>query len=131
MLSLCNPASADAVLPFLPETLVFLPTRIVVTVVLALCVLPLCFASSLGSSVVLYSTWLSVTTYAAWVACTAYTHAQGMFAVSPTDESLGALWQGLSEYLHRGPPTGSASDASQVSSRSPSRRTQRFRSTVL
>ncbi|PSR72224.1 hypothetical protein PHLCEN_2v11899 [Hermanssonia centrifuga] len=88
-------ASADAVLPLVPERLL-LPSRITVSAILALGISPLCFASSLDASTVLYATWTSVASYTAWVACTAYAHGQGILDISTRDESLGTLWQGLS-----------------------------------
>ena len=91
--------SADAIVPLVPDSLAYVPARLVVTPVLALAVSPLCFAASLDAPAVLYATWLSVAAYAGWVACTAYAHAHHVLPVEPRDDtSLGPLWQGLSAY---------------------------------
>lgn len=93
-------ASADIVLPLIPEKLLVVPSRLVVTLALALAVSPLCFVSSLDATSVLSVTWISVASYACWMACTVYAHAKGILELTSRGESLGLLWQGLSTSLY-------------------------------
>ncbi|GBE83045.1 hypothetical protein SCP_0500890 [Sparassis crispa] len=88
-------AAVDVLLPLVPATLV-IPPRVLLTIILAAVICPICFAPSLGATSVLYASWISVTAYAAWFACTAYAHAKGMLVVNPGSASLGILWEGSS-----------------------------------
>lgn len=85
-------------MPLLPEK-PGLPAGLLVTLVLSMIVAPLYFARSLGVNRVLYSSWASLAAYAAWFICTAYSHSQGILADSLIPVSLGAMWQGVCEFL--------------------------------
>ncbi|EKM51591.1 uncharacterized protein PHACADRAFT_261825 [Phanerochaete carnosa HHB-10118-sp] len=85
---------ADATLRYIPEKFL-IPPRIAATTALALVISPLCFAPSLASSLVIYSTWLSVASYVTWLASVAYAHAKGM-SVDHQEAHAPALLQGLS-----------------------------------
>lgn len=87
----------DAIIPVLSDVPV-LNTRASLTVVLALCLGPLCLPNSLAGTSVLYTSWISVATFVAWLISMAYAHAKGMRIDSPSSESLGILWQGISEF---------------------------------
>ncbi|KAH8082022.1 hypothetical protein BXZ70DRAFT_979564, partial [Cristinia sonorae] len=88
-------ASVDVLLPLFPHFRL-IHVRAPLTVVLALCIAPLCLPRSLAGSSVLYTTWASVVTFVAWLISMAYAHAKGIRTTNPTSESLGILWQGIS-----------------------------------
>ena len=90
------PASVGVLLPLFPVSPV-LHTRVPLTIVLALCIAPLCLPKSLASTSILYTTWISIATFVAWIICMAYAHAKNIRTTNPTSESLGILWNGISE----------------------------------
>jgi hypothetical protein len=82
-------------LRWLPE-IPILPPRVTMTIILALCMVPLYAASSLESKRVVHATWISVATYISWLGCIAYAHSQGVLRLHPHRDHLGSLWQGTS-----------------------------------
>lgn len=89
-------ASVDVLLPISPPRLLFLSSRIVLTVILALSVSPLCLSSSFASRRVVIPTAVSVVTYVAWLASTAYSHATGSLDISASWVEMGSLWDAIS-----------------------------------
>jgi hypothetical protein len=84
-----------------------LPSHVVGTLVLAVCVSPLSLppSMSLGATAVISATWLSVATFVLWVIGSAYAHAHDISLPTASDiipqRSFGILWGGLSEYSRR------------------------------
>ncbi|KAI0087042.1 hypothetical protein BDY19DRAFT_958221 [Irpex rosettiformis] len=98
-------SSTDAITPLFPHRILApVPLRVIVTLVLAAIVLPLSVppTASLGSTSVVWASWMSVAAFTAWVAGTAYAHARGISQTPSKDSeaegSIGILWQGLSKY---------------------------------
>ncbi|KAI0784770.1 hypothetical protein C8Q75DRAFT_777550 [Abortiporus biennis] len=90
-------ACVDVLLPLisLPSAV---PERAVITLLLSLLISPLCFAKSLASTPILWTSWLSIFTFIAWLTASGYAHAKGILSVNPTGDSLGVLWQGISVF---------------------------------
>lgn len=91
------PESVHHILPLLPETLGIVPTKLLLSVILALALLPFASAPFLSSKRVIFATWASIATYLLWLSCVSYAHATGTLQVSPGWIRMGALWQGISE----------------------------------
>lgn len=87
--------SVEILLPQFPETLV-LPTRPVLTFILASAVLLLSSAKSLASKRIVYATWLSVFTYIALLSCLSFAYTHGTLQSNPNQLRLGTFWQGIS-----------------------------------
>jgi len=79
--------------PLFPDTWSF-PVRPVLTIGMALLVLPLSLAQSLASKRIVYITWLSLVTYLAWLGCVSYAHSKGNFPINSDWLRMGTFWQG-------------------------------------
>ncbi|KAI0058266.1 hypothetical protein BV25DRAFT_1891581 [Artomyces pyxidatus] len=86
--------SVDVVLPYIPTKWSF-PSRIVLTVVYALFILPLYLAPSLGARRLVYGTWASLLAYFLWFGAVSFAHAKGALVANPDWPHMGALWQGI------------------------------------
>ena len=91
--------SVDVLYPISPPKLLLLPSNITLSVMLALVALPLSIPQSLASKRVITATGASLLTYMLWLACTAYSHATGNLDVSAGWVRMGALWDGISEFI--------------------------------
>lgn len=93
---LVSPASVDVLLPLF-AAIPSVDTRAALTPLLALCLAPLCFPTSLAGTSAIYSSWISIVTFVAWLIARAYAHARNIHPTNPAAESLGILWQGISK----------------------------------
>lgn len=114
-----SPVASDSMSPLIPLRISSaLPSHVVVTLVLAVCVSPLSVppSMSLGATAVISVTWLSVATFVLWVAGSAYAHAHGISlptaSVTDSQRSLGILWRGISEYSRYSPRLSSSQQIS-------------------
>ena len=84
--------SVDALLPLVPEHAL---ARVLLTVGLALALLPFYAARSLAAKRIIYATWASLLAYLTWLGVISYARLKG---TSPGLhwERPGVLWQGIS-----------------------------------
>ena len=84
--------SVDTLLPLVPEHAL---ARVLLTVGLALVLLPLYAARSLAAKRIIYATWASLLAYLTWLGVISYARLKG---TSPRLhwERPGVLWQGIS-----------------------------------
>lgn len=86
--------SVQVLLPLLDNT-VSITTRLGLTAIFAIIILPLSFAQSLASKPIVYTTWLSLVTYVAWLACITYAYLNKIPLVNSGWLRAGTFWQGL------------------------------------
>jgi hypothetical protein len=74
------------------------PSRVLLTLFLAVVIFPFTLASSLASRTIRYATWVSLGAYVVWLASVAFAHAHGTLAPNPQWTQLGPLWHGVGAY---------------------------------
>ncbi|KAH9997923.1 hypothetical protein BJV77DRAFT_982259 [Russula vinacea] len=86
--------SVDALLPLIP---VHSPpvARGLVTVTIALVLLPLYAAPSLAAKRIIYATWVSFLAYLTWLGVVSYAHVKGTLSTDLHWQRPGVLWQGI------------------------------------
>ncbi|KAI0322033.1 hypothetical protein OF83DRAFT_1050169 [Amylostereum chailletii] len=87
-------AATTVLLPLFPNELV-IPSRVVLTIIFALVVLPLSLASSLASKTIVYATWAALLSYIVWFSSVTFAHARGTLAPNPEWSQAGVLWQSI------------------------------------
>jgi hypothetical protein len=74
----------------------YLPPQAIISIGLALFVIPLSVVHSLSAKPVVYATWASIAAYVLWLACACYAHTRGSLVVNRAWLPVGSLWQGTS-----------------------------------
>ncbi|KAJ8080323.1 hypothetical protein AAF712_015101 [Marasmius tenuissimus] len=69
---------------------------VILTLIIAVVLLPICLRQSLSSRLVIYSTWGSVATFVLWFICVVYAYSQGSLETNKAWLRMGPLWQGIS-----------------------------------
>lgn len=85
--------SVEALLPLAPDMLV-VPPRIVLTVILAVIVLPLTWAKTVAFRRIVCAEGISVAAYVLWMALETYAQTHGTQTSEP-EPKMGALWQSI------------------------------------
>jgi hypothetical protein len=70
-----------------------LSSRLIMTVIFAIILVPLSTAQSLAAKRIIIATWVSVATYVLWLGLVAYV---GTIDANPSQLRMGVLWQGIS-----------------------------------
>ncbi|KAI0269803.1 hypothetical protein BC834DRAFT_863448 [Gloeopeniophorella convolvens] len=86
--------SVDILLPLIPAHF-FSAARWLVTVPVALVVLPFYTAPSLAEKRIVYATWGSLLAYLTWLGAVSYAHAKGTLFSNVQWRNPGILWQGI------------------------------------
>ena len=87
-------AAATVLAQLLSDDGLVLSSRVIVTLILAVIILPFALASSLASKAVLYGTWISVGAYIVWFGSVIFAYSRGTLYANPQWSQMGALWHG-------------------------------------
>ncbi|VDC00735.1 unnamed protein product [Peniophora sp. CBMAI 1063] len=92
-------AAATVLAQLLSDDGLIVSSRVIVTVILAVIILPFALSSSLGSKAVLYGTWISVGAYIIWFGSVIFAYSRGTLYANPQWSQMGALWHGTAPIL--------------------------------
>jgi hypothetical protein len=73
--------------------------RLVLSLILALVLIPLCLAPSVASRRVVYSSSISFVLFMGWIVCMAYAFATGTLPDPAVIQNPGTLWEGPGKIL--------------------------------